>query len=49
MLGEKTVSFHEYHFAEEVNKIRARKEQYYWGVNNLKLEKIKKLLKEEIK
>ncbi len=43
------MSSHEYHIAEEVKNIRARKEQYYWGVNNLKLEKIKKLLKEEIK
>ncbi|KKN56954.1 hypothetical protein LCGC14_0566760 [marine sediment metagenome] len=43
------MSFHEYHLAEKVSKIRARKEKYYWGVNNLKLNKIKKILQEEIK
>ena len=43
------MSSHEYHFAEKVKTIRARKEKYYWGVNNLKLEKIKQLLKEELK
>ncbi len=39
----------EYQIAEEVKNIRAGREQYYWGENNLKLEKIKQLLKEEVK